>query len=104
MARRKLGMTAPDALGGFAYDFDIPDHGVLLFLVGEKGGPIHPGKIATNSFYRELDMQKIVLHPQDIGRFHTGCASARTFSRNRSGRAPGVSTSTSMPSSSLNSN
>jgi hypothetical protein len=36
MTRRQFGMTAPDALGSFADDLDIPDHRILLFLAGKK--------------------------------------------------------------------
>ena len=104
VARREIRMTAPYALRGLADDLDIPDHRILLFLAGKESGPVHTRKIAADTPNRAVDMPEIVPHPQDRILFHTGCASASTFSRIVSGSAPGVSTSTSMPSNSLSSN
>ena len=92
------GVVILDVVAGLADDFDVPDHGVLNHFVAQERRFIDVLDVAVNAVDRFPNRPQVVRQPRLVAG-HTGTAWASTVSRNFSGRAFGVSTSTGTPKS-----
>jgi hypothetical protein len=87
----------PDVSCCFADDFQVAENGVLFLLVREKADIVDFPQVSVDAFERLLDMFQVVPQVQRVAPSHSARARVSTSSLHRSGRAPGVSTSTSTP-------
>ena len=102
MGGNEVGMIALYVTSGLAEYLEVADHRILRHLVLQKARFIHIVGVALNALNGLKNVREVVRETLWIVA-HTGTASASTASRNLSGNAFGVSTSTGTPSSARNS-
>src|SRR3989338_1541112 len=99
----KLFVVALDVARCLANDFKVPYHRVLSFAVLQECNFVHAIDVMLDALNRFENMAKVFRQAERIGFAHTGKASFITQSLKLSCNAPGVRTSTDMPSNFFNS-